>query len=388
MLAPVLKKRFAEVRSRTAALAAGLSEADQTAQSMPETSPTKWHLAHTTWFFEEFLLKAFVPDYRPFHPQYAFLFNSYYVQAGARFPRPKRGVITRPGVAEILDYRAYVERALCETRLPEEASFLIELGCQHEEQHQELIQTDILHLFAQNPLYPAAYPHFRPPPVKHAEGFAAFAGGLIEIGARGNGFAFDNELPRHTVWLGPYELARGLITNAQWCAFIEDGGYETPTLWLSDGWAWVVSEAIKAPLYWRRDGDTWLQIGLGGLEPLVSEEPVRHVSFFEAEAFARWQDARLPTEAEWEYALASTEALPDAFGQVWQWTASPYQPYPGFRPAAGAVGEYNGKFMNNQYVLRGSSMVTPPGHSRVTYRNFFHPDERWQFTGLRLARDV
>ena len=375
--------RYRTVRARTVALTSALTEADQTAQSMPDASPAKWHLAHTTWFFETFVLGPHMPGYQAFHPQYAFLFNSYYVQAGPRFLRAERGLLTRPPLSDVLYYRAHVDAMMRRLRPSPDIAALIELGCHHEEQHQELLLTDILHLFAQNPLAPAARPDFPPLPAIAPSSMVDLPGGLVEIGHAGGGFGFDNEYPRHKVWLEPFSIANTLVSNADWQAFIDDGGYETPTLWLSDGWAWRSSEGVTAPLYWR---DGRRQMTLRGEEALDPAAPVAHISYFEADAYARWSGGRLPTESEWEYAAAGG-VLGDAFDRVWQWTVSAYGAFPGFTPAAGAVGEYNGKFMNGQYVLKGSSCVTPPGHSRISYRNFFYPHQRWQFLGLRLAKN-
>ena len=383
--------RFRSVRAHTEHLAAPLSPEDQCVQSMPDASPAKWHRAHTTWFFEQFILRPHAAEYRPFSDSFAYLFNSYYEAMGARHPRPQRGLLTRPGVAEVGDYRAHVDAAmarLLQAPLAEDVGVLVELGLQHEQQHQELLLTDILHAFAQNPLAPAAAPGWQEPRgVPGATRFLDFAGGITEIGHRGGGFAYDNETPAHKVLLPPYRLADRLVRCRDWQDFIADGGYRTPTLWMSDGWAARQEQGWEAPLYWRRDGDAWLQMGPGGLAPLDPAAPVRHVSWYEADAFARWAGARLPTECEWE-AAAGDHRLQEATGIVWQWTDSAYRPYPGFRAAAGAVGEYNGKFMVNQMVLRGGSLATPPGHARPTYRNFFHPDRRWQFSGLRLAQDA
>jgi ergothioneine biosynthesis protein EgtB len=385
------RARFRAVRTRTESLAAALSPEDQCVQSMPDASPAKWHRAHTTWFFEQFILRPHAPAYRQFDPHFAYLFNSYYEQAGARHPRPQRGLLTRPDVAAIGAYRAHVDAAmdtLLAGALPDDVVALVELGLQHEQQHQELLLTDILHAFALNPLAPAACPGWQEPPV--AQGPAvmlALDGGAASVGHGGDGFAFDNESPRHTVHLAPFRIADRLVRNAEWQAFIADGGYRTPTLWMSDGWAAAQAEGWHAPLHWRDGDDGWRQMGLGGLAALDPAAPVRHVSWYEADAFARWAGARLPTEAEWEVAAADPR-FAEGTGHVWQWTESAYRPYPGFRPPAGAVGEYNGKFMVNQMVLRGGSLATPPGHARPTYRNFFHPDRRWQFTGLRLAQDA
>ncbi|MEP9348407.1 ergothioneine biosynthesis protein EgtB [Xanthobacter sp. KR7-225] len=409
-------RRFARVRKLSLDLAAPLSDADATAQSMPDASPSKWHLAHTTWFFETFVLRDHVPNHRSFDGRFAFLFNSYYEAEGARIARPRRGLLTRPSLDEVRAYRAAVdaeiERVLPD--LPPATLALVELGCHHEEQHQELLLTDLLHLFAQNPLTPAAYaPAARPPgavpePLRWVEGRA----GTAEIGHSGDGFAFDCEGPRHVTWLQPHALADRLITNGEWRDFMADGGYGTASLWLADGWAWLRENGIEAPAYWRRDAaGAWSQhFGLDGLREIDLSAPVRHVSYYEADAFARWAGARLPTEAEWESAAARLDpasgnfldapvaacplparggdGLRQMFGDVWEWTGSAYLAYPGFRPAAGAIGEYNGKFMSGQFVLRGGSCATPRGHVRASYRNFFYPHQRWQFTGVRLAKDL
>ena len=382
--------RFQAVRAHTERLVAALTPEDQCVQSMPDASPAKWHRAHTTWFFEEFLLRPHLPGYRPFDPDFRYLFNSYYEAVGARHPRPFRGLLTRPSADRIGSYRAHVDDAM--TQLLRDptgaAAALVELGLHHEQQHQELLLTDMLHAFAQNPLSPAVLPDWREP--EGADGptrFVTVAGGLERVGHDGRGFCFDNETPRHGVFLEPFQIADRLVRNGEWLAFLQDGGYRTPTLWMSDGWAHVQEEGWAAPLHWRRHDGAWLEMGLGGLRALDPGAPVRHICWYEADAYARWAGARLPTEAEWEVA-ADHQALREQDGHVWQWTGSAYRPYPGFRPAPGAVGEYNGKFMIGQMVLRGGSLATPPGHVRPTYRNFFHPDKRWQFTGLRLARDV
>jgi ergothioneine biosynthesis protein EgtB len=399
-----LVSRFFAVRSHTAALAAPLSAEDCGAQSMPDASPVKWHLAHTTWFFETFVLEPNEPGFEPFHPAFRVLFNSYYNGVGARHPRPQRGLLTRPALSDVLAYRANVEQRMQAVlaRKADNAALqaLVELGLQHEQQHQELLLTDVLHLLSCNPLAPA-YRDALPPVAAPAQAsdWLEFSGGLCEIGHGGPGFAFDNELPRHTTYLAPYALCGRLVSQAEFAAFVADGGYRRPELWLAEGWDWRVAQQIEHPLYWRHaSGGGWKVFGLYGEQPLDPQAPVTQLSYFEAEACARWAGARLPTEAEWEAAAAScsgTEAqtaagsgLHGLFGSVWQWTQSSYAPYPGFRAAEGAVGEYNGKFMVNQYVLRGSSCATPPGHARLSYRNFFPATARWQFSGLRLARDL
>jgi len=405
-----LARRFAEVRARTEHLAAPLSAEDQTIQSMADVSPTKWHRAHTTWFFETFLLQPSLPGYRPFDTAYGYLFNSYYEAVGPRHPRPERGFLSRPGVAEIAAYRAHIDRAMPDliAARPDLAD-LIELGLHHEEQHQELILMDIKHVLSLNPLQPA-YRAARPPDVTAPAPLAwlDIAGGLRQIGHDAAEFAFDNEGPRHKVWLEPFRLATRLATCGEYLAFIADGGYRRAELWLSDGWATVQQQGWTAPLYWRQDGG-WTLFTLAGRRPLDPAEPVVHVSFFEADAFARWSGKRLPREAEWEVAAlerevalagnlldrevyhpapASGVGLLQMIGDTWEWTASPYMAYPGYRPLAGAVGEYNGKFMSGQMVLRGGAAVTPPGHVRLTYRNFFPPAARWAFGGIRLAEDA
>ena len=376
---------FRDTRAHSLTLAAPLSDADATVQSMPDASPAKWHLAHTTWFFETFVLRDHAPDYALFDGDWPFLFNSYYNAEGARHARPARGMLTRPSLDAVRSYRAHVDAALeaALPALPPAARNLVELGCHHEAQHQELLLTDILHLFAQNPLAPAyrqAALTISQLPVAPVARWVEHPEGLVDIGHDGGCFAFDCEGPRHRAYLSAHAVADRLVTNGDWAQFIADGGYGRPDHWLSDGWAWVEAEGIEAPLYWR-DADAF---GLGGRQPRDPAAPVCHISFYEADAYARWAGARLPTEFEWE---AAAPALADGFGHVWQWTASAFLPYPGFRPDAGAVGEYNGKFMSGQMVLRGSSAATPEGTSRITTRNFFPPTARWQFSGLRLARD-
>ena len=409
----VLAERLQGVRQHSLSLAAPLSAEDQGGQSMPDASPTKWHLAHTSWFFETVVLQAFAPGYRPLDERYARLFNSYYESLGARHPRPQRGLLTRPSLADVLAYRAHIDTALqaliagADADTWVAAAPLLELGLQHEQQHQELILTDILHLLSLNPLAPAYAPASMPQATAASAdaGWWESAGGESEIGhgPRAGGFGFDNESPRHPVRLAPFSLARGLVTNREVQAFIDDGGYRRPEFWLSDGWAAVQAQGWRAPLYWR-DGQR--EFTLHGEQPIDPAAPACHLSFYEAAALAEWAGARLPTEFEWEAAASAwgvaapvtagllrppprrSHADLQCFGAVWQWTRSSYDPYPGFKPWAGTVAEYNGKFMVGQLVLRGSSCATPPGHARATYRNFFPPSARWQFSGLRLAKDL
>jgi ergothioneine biosynthesis protein EgtB len=425
-----LLQRFAQVRAQTLALAAPLSEADAQAQSMPDASPAKWHLAHVTWFFETFVLERFEPGFKPHHPAFRVLFNSYYNGVGEQHPRAQRGLVTRPSLAEVRAWRAAVDERVAALlhHLPApawaEAAALIELGLQHEQQHQELLLTDLLHLLSLNPLAPVYRPQWPLAAVSPtALDWVGFEGGLVELGHAGDGFAFDNEAPRHRHWLQPYALANRLTTHGEWADFIADGGYRDPRWWLAAGWDWVRSQRIETPLYWRREcagADGWRVFTLHGEVPLDPHTPITHISFFEADAYARWWSAqhpgeppcRFPTEAEWEHAAAglSPSAIGDGnfvesqalhpvpvarggaglhqmFGDAWEWTNSSYLAYPGYRPWAGAVGEYNGKFMINQMVLRGGSCATPRAHIRASYRNFFPTDARWQFNGLRLARD-
>jgi len=397
-------ERLAATRKLTLDLAAPLSDADATIQPHPDASPAKWHLAHTTWFFETFILRDHVPGYQLHEDRWAYLFNSYYEGEGDRHARPRRGMLSRPSLEEVREWRQRVDQALLAALpgLPAEALTLVELGIHHEQQHQELFLTDILATFAENPLEPA-YGALDPAPAAVDEELCWIDGkdGLAEIGAADDSFAFDCERPRHQALLHPYRIASRSVTNGEWQEFIGDGGYRTPTLWLSDGWDWLSRERVSSPLYWLGDGS---QFTLAGRREIDPSAPVAHISYYEADAFARWAGARLPTEAEWEAAFASANArdghqldragaaLPRAgggpFGNVWQWTGSAYLPYPGFVPEAGTVGEYNGKFMSGQMVLKGASCVTPRGHSRASYRNFFPPAARWQFTGVRLARDA
>ena len=416
-------ERFEKIRRDTEALTANLTPEDQSIQSMPDVSPAKWHLGHTTWFFETFILTRLDAEYRVFDPAFDYLFNSYYEAVGPRHPRPERGLLSRPTVDIVAAYRDHVSAAM--TRLIEcavepawgQAAPLVELGVQHEQQHQELILMDIKHVFSRNPLLPA----YQAPKLHVQQAtvpltWIDFAGGLQEIGHSGVGFTFDNETPRHKVWLEPFRLAGRPVICAEYLRFIEDGGYAKPEFWLSDGWATVCAQGWEAPLYWRPEADgEWSIFTLSGRRRLNPAEPVCHVSFYEADAFAKWAGKRLPTESEWEIAAAglpvsgnfadrgyfhpcasdpptpaqrTAPAPRQMFGDVWEWTASPYTPYPRFRPAGGAIGEYNGKFMCNQMVLRGGSSVTPAGHVRATYRNFFPPSARWAFAGLRLAEDI
>jgi len=381
-------EHYGAIRAATEALTAGLSAEDCQVQSMPDVSPAKWHLAHTTWFFETFLLQPLLPAYDQFDPACAVLFNSYYVGVGARHPRAERGLLTRPSLDRILAYRRHVDAAMMRLmhEVPEEAwSALTELGCQHEQQHQELILMDIQHVLSCNPMQPAVRTAVPRSGTAASPEWRRMLGGLFEIGHSGGGFAFDNESPRHRVWLEPFELADCVVSAGDYLQFIEDGGYTRPELWLSDGWAMVDAQAWQAPLYWEQRADEWTRFSLEGRRTLEPAEPISHISYYEADAYARWAGCRLPTEAEWEVAACQTE-LRQLYNQLWQWTASPYVPYPGFSPAPGAVGEYNGKFMINQMVLRGGSFATPAGHSRATYRNFFPPAARWAFSGIRLAR--
>ena len=400
-----LEDRFLATRALSEALVAPLSEADAMLQSMEDASPAKWHLAHTTWFWETFLLRDHAPGYRLFDERWPFLFNSYYEAEGARIARPMRGMVSRPSLGEVLAWRGHVTEAMVPLLARAELQPLVELGIAHEQQHIELLLTDIKHALFQNPLGPAMWDGASPPARPQPDGWHEHPGGIALIGHDEAGFAFDNEGPRHRVLVEPFALKARLVTNAEWQEFIADGGYRTPSLWLADGWAWLQREGIASPLYWRDDAHFTHQ----GWQVRDPAAPVAHISYFEADAFASWAGLRLPTEFEWE-AIARLGHAPDAgnqldragpvlpsggnglagslFGDVWQWTRSAYLPYPRFRPAAGAVGEYNGKFMSGQFVLKGASCATVRGHSRASYRNFFYPHQRWQFTGLRLARDL
>lgn len=412
-----LAEQYRRVRQWTEELCAPLAPEDYVIQSMPDASPTRWHLAHTTWFFETFICKPFIPDYRPYHELYEYLFNSYYNAVGAQYPRPDRGLLSRPTVREVYQYRSHVDHAVLnhiETVAPEQLTVMedrLVLGFNHEQQHQELILTDLKHMLSHNPLAPVYTPASEQP---SARGVAELRwtdvpGGVYTIGFEGDGFCFDNEGPRHQTLLQNAQIASRLVTNGEWLAFMQDGGYARSELWLSDGWRTAREQGWLAPLYWAEHNGEWMQFTLHGLRPVDPAEPVCHVSHYEADAFTRWAGARLPTEAEWETAATGLPAegnfaesqafhpiaapagnggLTQAFGDVWEWTQSAYLPYPGFRPEPGAIGEYNGKFMSGQMVLRGGSCATPASHIRATYRNFFPPWARWQFTGLRLARDA
>lgn len=412
-----LLRDYSTVRGTTERLCDGLATEDYVVQSMPDVSPTKWHLAHTSWFFEQFVLRPHAPSYRPLNEQYAFLFNSYYTQAGERHCRAQRGYISRPTVDEVYAYRAHVDRAIesllhaADDEALQELQPLLTLGLNHEQQHQELLLMDIKHVFSVNPLRPVyqARPTSSENETSSPLGWIEEEGGLLMVGHSDSPFAYDNERPAHRVFLEPFALGDRLVTNSEYLDFMEDGGYRRPELWLSLGWAQVQQEEWKEPFYWERRDGRWWYFTLSGMRPVAMNEPVSHLSYLEADAYARWAGARLPSEAEWEVvarkasptgnlleegALHPRAADPAApglrqlFGDLWEWTRSPYAPYPGFRPADGALGEYNGKFMCNQFVLRGGSCVTPRTHIRASYRNFFPPEATWQFSGVRLARDV
>lgn len=405
-------------RSLTNTLTASLQPEDQMVQSMPDASPTKWHLAHTSWFFETFILQANLPDYQRFQTEYAYLFNSYYNQVGAQFSRPQRGLISRPTVAEVARYREYVDQAMTKFLQDQDPDAsvlaLVELGIQHEQQHQELILTDIKHGFSFNPMFPALNHHQPQPQPAISQKWLEFAGGEFRVGHTGECFHYDNERPAHSMLINPFRMTKRLVTNGEYLEFMADSGYDNPVLWLSDGWAWRQRENVQQPLYWVEKDNEWWQYSLSGLRPVLPEEPVCHISYYEADAFAQWSGKRLPTEFEWELAARlqrsqhewqnngldlrhlhpqactqdTSDQLLQLYGDCWQWTRSAYSAYPGYKPAPGAVGEYNGKFMCNQLVLKGSSCATPPGHSRPSYRNFFPAHARWQFSGIRMADDA
>jgi len=392
----LLTQMYRTVREHTLALAAPLTIEDCCAQSMPDASPTKWHLGHTSWFFETFVLERREAGFTPFDTAYRVLFNSYYNAVGDKHPRPQRGLLTRPGLDVVLNYRANVDQRvlalLAAQPMDKELFKLVELGIQHEQQHQELLVTDVKHLFSRSPLLPRYREELHGEPEISDLTWNDVAGGVVDIGHVGESFCFDNEAPRHKVYLQPYRLACRLVTNAEFAEFIIAGGYSDPTHWLAEGWDWRVAQQREHPLYWQSDGAQWQEFTLEGLRPSDPHRPVTHVSYYEADAYARWINARLPTEFEWEHAAVKESSRPLGFIQLfdsaWQWTSSSYAAYPGFRVRPGAVGEYNGKFMVNQYVLRGGSVATPAGHSRATYRNFFPAGACWQFTGIRLAQDA
>ncbi|MEM7280243.1 MAG: ergothioneine biosynthesis protein EgtB [Pseudomonadota bacterium] len=404
----MLKSLFLSIRQATVELAAPLSPEDMTVQSMPDASPTKWHLAHITWFFENFILKPHATGYEEFDSEFGFLFNSYYYSVGSMYARPRRGLVTRPSVQRVFDYRKHVDEAmvrLLEANPTSDVMFLASLGLHHEQQHQELILTDLKHLLFQNPMFPRYRQCVRSSMRESTSmNWATGKEGIHEVGFKGNGFCFDNETPRHRILLSPHAMADRLITNGEYREFIQDGGYNNSELWLSDGWAKITTEEWKKPFYWHDDLER--EFTLNGLEAMDLNTPVTHLSFYEADAFARWAGCRLPTEFEWEvytdgqttqgnfvesnslHPQARTSKDTQVFGDVWEWTMSAYTPYPGFQPLEGSLGEYNGKFMSSQMILRGGSCVTPQSHIRATYRNFFYPDARWQFSGLRLAKDI
>ncbi len=392
----LLAGMYRTVRQHTLALASPLTAEDCCVQSMPDASPTKWHLGHTSWFFETFVLERWEADFQPFDATFRVLFNSYYNAVGDKHPRPRRGLLTRPGLEVVLAYRANVDQRvlalLAAKPMDTELLTLVELGIQHEQQHQELLLTDVKHLFSCSPLLPRYSGQLHGEPLNEDLSWNDVAGGVVDIGHDGDTFCFDNELPRHQVFLQPYRLASRLVTNVEFAEFISAGGYGDPKHWLAEGWDWRVAQQREHPLYWHSAGAQWQEFTLGGLLPADPHRPVTHVSYYEADAYARWINARLPTEFEWEYAVMKESNPPSGliqlFDSAWQWTSSSYAAYPGFRVRPGAVGEYNGKFMVNQYVLRGGSIATPAGHSRATYRNFFPSSACWQFTGIRLAQDA
>ncbi|UOQ42864.1 ergothioneine biosynthesis protein EgtB [Halobacillus salinarum] len=407
-----LQNQYQKVRNYSEKLVSNLKTEDFVVQAAPHVSPAKWHLAHTTWFFEKFILEKFVPDYQHFNEEFLYLFNSYYETVGTPHPQARRGLITRPTVDETMEYRKRVDQTMSKLLVThgekKEIQELVEIGLQHEQQHQELILMDIKYNFSFNPLYPAFHNNQHPHESVPALQFEKIDGGLVQVGYDGEGFCFDNENPRHKTYLAPYQLANRPVTNWEFIQFINDGGYEHPEHWLSDGWQKVHQEHWGHPQYWEKQEGEWYSYTLAGLTKLDLNAPVSHVSYYEADAYARWAGKRLPTEQEWEYALethtldghfmedgyyqphshySEEAAFHKAFGDVWEWTQSPYVPYPRSKPLAGSLGEYNAKFMANQFVLKGGSCVTPRSHIRLTYRNFFYPDMRWQFSGFRLADD-
>jgi len=381
-----LSDQYKSVRSYTEKLCEPLEVEDYVVSSMPDVSPTKWHLAHTSWFFETFILRERDPNYVPLNPRYAYLFNSYYVQAGERHCRAQRGLVTRPTVEQVFEYRRYVDEHMLKLLENVEQDDAITLGLHHEQQHQELLLTDIKHVLWTNPLRPA-YDSSRAGQThrSNSDGWTEIAENVHRIGFDDDGFSFDNERPAHRVFLERFRIANRLVTNREYLAFIEDGGYRTAVHWLAAGWAVVQTESRSAPIYWEHDDDGWKEFTFAGMTPLDLDAPLCHVSYYEADAYARWAGHRLPTEPEWEVAARMHPDLDQLFGDRWQWTQSAYVAYPGYSPPTGAIGEYNGKWMSDQWVLRGSSIATPPGHARATYRNFFPSDTRWQFTGIRLA---
>ena len=404
---PSILTEYQQIRAVSTHICQPLAIEDYQIQSMPDVSPPKWHLAHTTWFFETFILTPYLPGYSVFHPQFGYLFNSYYEAVGARHPRHQRGLLSRPTVAEVYQYRDYVDRAMTTLTITPNLTALITLGLHHEQQHQELLLTDIKHILALNPLQPPYrkdLTEFTTPEPIAPINWLTYPAGLYEIGHQGTEFAFDNESPRHRTYLQDYSLADRPVTNGEYLEFIQSGGYQTSQHWLSAGWSTVQTQGWQAPLYWQQIEGNWWVMTMGGLRRVNLAEPVCHVSFYEADAYASWRGDRLPTEAEWEVATTSTpvagnlldfqqlhpaprqDSQPQFYGDVWEWTQSAYLPYPGFQIAPGAIGEYNGKFMCNQMVLRGGSSMTPANHIRPTYRNFFPPDTRWQFSGIRLAQ--
>lgn len=384
---PSLSERYRSVRAFTERLCDPLETEDFVVSSMPDVSPTKWHLAHTSWFFETFVLTQRVPGYEPLNPRYAYLFNSYYVQAGERHCRAQRGLVTRPTVEQVFEYRRHVDEHMLELLASVDEDYPVTLGLNHEQQHQELLVTDIKHVLWTNPLRPpynARRVEFTEA-TRSVDEFVEVPAGVHRIGDETSDFVFDNERPAHRVFVEQFRIGADLVTNRDYLAFIEDGGYRRPELWLAAGWAVVQGESRRSPMYWEKADNDWQEFTFGGMTPLNPDSPVCHVSYYEADAYARWAGHRLPTEAEWEVAARTHPDLPRLFGDRWQWTQSAYVAYPGYSPPPGAIGEYNGKWMSDQWVLRGSSIATPPGHSRVTYRNFFPSDTRWQFTGIRLA---